>query len=137
MATQAPKGGPTESTREDLTAPRRPIEGLINSQSTSDTLAAGDPSATGKRRRNHRAGKKKKGRRQSFLPTAAEGEEPSQKPNEPQLSGPARPPFYRLGQSGGRNLSETSLDSNALLDHRKVNSTSMIYIVDARTNTSL
>lgn len=34
-------------------------------------------------------------------------------------SGTPRPPFYQLGQSG-RNLSSTSLDSQALLDHRCV-----------------
>lgn len=130
MAAPAPQDGPRASTRENLIAndppgPRRPTEGLINTQSTSDALAGGDPSAVGKRRRNHRGGKKKKSRRQSFLPTNAE-EEPSRALNEPQASGSgsARPPFYRLGQSGGRNLSETSLDSNALLDHRQVNSTS-------------
>lgn len=122
MAARAP-GGRGPSSREDSTAsqaaPPRPTEGLMNTQSTSDALAAGDPSAAGKRRRNHRGGKKKKGRRQSFLPTTGEGES-SQAPNEAQTPGSARPPFYRLGQSGGRNLSETSLDSNALLDHRQV-----------------
>lgn len=81
-----------------------------------------DPSAAGKRRKNHRGGKKKKNRRQSFLPAAEEGNLGNAGPNrnteEPQTAASQRPPFYRLGQSGGRNLSEISLDSNALLDHR-------------------
>lgn len=138
MAAPAPHGGPGASTREESTGnnpptPRRPTEGLTNTQSTSGALAGGDPTAVGKRRRNHRGGKKKKSRRQSFLPTTGEGES-SQPPNEPQAPGSARPPFYRLGQSGGRNLSETSLDSNALLDHRQVNSTSISLYGISQTN---
>lgn len=102
--------------------PRRPIEALLNTQSTTDVLAGGDPNAPGKKRRNHRGGRKKKNRRQSFLSgnqeSNADPASLSHDLNEPSTSSAARPPFYRLGQSGGGNLSETSLDSNALLDHR-------------------
>ena len=104
--------------------PQRPTDTLLNTQSTTDVLAAAqmDSGAAGKRRKNHRGGKKKKNRRQSFLPGTEEGGGESAQSNrnseEPQNSNVARPPFYRLGQSGGRNLSEVSLDSNALLDHR-------------------
>ena len=101
--------------------PRRPTEALLT-QSTTDVLAGGDPNAPGKKRRNHRGGRRKKNRRQSFLPGNQEGNtDPARSShdlNEPSTSSAARPPFYRLGQSGGGNLSETSLDSNALLDHR-------------------
>ena len=129
MAAPTPKHGAGPSGRESSTstnpsAPHRPTEALLNTQSTTDVLAAaqGDPNAAGKRR-NHRGGKKKKkNRRQSFLPAAAEGEadpaRSTQNLHEPATSTTPRPPFYRLGQSGGRNLSDTSLDSNALLDHR-------------------
>lgn len=129
MAAPAPKGGAGPSGRESSTgtnpsAPHRPTEALLDTQSTTDVLAAaqGDPN-TASKRRNHRGGKKKKkNRRQSFLPTAAEEEgdpaRSSQNLNESATSTTPRPPFYRLGQSGGRNLSETSLDSNTLLDHR-------------------
>ena len=129
MAAPTPKAGPGPSGRESSaganpSAPHRPTEALLNTQSTTDVLAAaqGDPSAASKRR-NHRGGKKKKkNRRQSFLPPAVEGEvdpaRSNQNLHEPTTSATPRPPFYRLGQSGGRNLSETSLDSNALLDHR-------------------
>lgn len=130
MAASIPKDGAGPSGRDSSTgmnpsSPHRPTEALLNTQSTTDVLAAalGDPAATSKRR-NHRGGKrKKKNRRQSFLPTAPEeeGVDParsSQNLHESASSTNPRPPFYRLGQSGGRNLSETSLDSNALLDHR-------------------
>lgn len=129
MAAPTPEGGAGPSAREsstgtNLSAPHRPTEALVNTRSTTDVLAAaqGDPNATSKRR-NHRGGKKKKkNRRQSFLPAAAEEEvdpaRSSQNLHEPASSTTPRPPFYRLGQSGGRNLSETSLDSNVLLDHR-------------------
>ena len=121
--------GRESSTGTDPSAPHRPTEALLNTQSTTDVLAAahGDLNTTGKRR-NHRGGKKKKkNRRQSFLPAAEEEEEEvnparsSQNLHEPASSTNPRPPFYRLGQSGGRNLSETSLDSNVLLDHRYLN----------------
>lgn len=129
MAAPTPKAGPGPSGRESSAgtnppAPHRPTETLLDTQSTTDVLAAaqGDPSAASKRR-NHRGGKKKKkNRRQSFLPAAAEEEADPARSNqnlhEPATSTNPRPPFYRLGQSGGQNLSETSLDSNALLDHR-------------------
>lgn len=129
MAAPTPSAGAGPASRENSTgpnpsAPHRPTETLLNTRSTTDVLAAaqGDPNAASKRR-NHRGGKKKKkNRRQSFLPTAAEEEaDPArsgQNPHESATSTTPRPPFYRLGQSGGRNLSETSLDSNALLDHR-------------------
>ena len=76
-----------------------------------------------KKRRNHRAGKRKKGRRQSFLPATEEDKRDTsqpERPAEPPSSAVARPPFYSLAQSGGRNFSETSLASEALLDHRYV-----------------
>ena len=108
----------------DAQVPSRPTGTLLNTQSTTDVLAAAqmDTGLPGKRRKNHRAGKKRKNRRQSFLPGTEEdvvGSTRQEHDNEdPEHSDPVRPPFYRLGQSGGRNLSETSLDSNALLDHR-------------------
>ena len=129
MAAPVSKAAPGASDLESSTAqnpsvPHRPTEALLNTRSTTDVLAAaqGDPN-TGGKRRNHRGGKKKKkNRRQSFLPAAAEEEGdpagPSENLREPATSTTPRPPFYRLGRSGGRNLSETSLDSNALLDHR-------------------
>ena len=110
---------PTSAGGQDSSAeptpPHRPTEALLNTQSTSDALGGSRQSAASKKRRNR--GKRTKGRRQSFLPTTGERGE-DENANEGQVSGSARPPFYRLGQSGSLNLSETSLDSNALLDHR-------------------
>ena len=129
MAAPTPKPGlePSDygnSPTANPLAPHRPTERLLNTQSTTDVLVAaqGDPNGASKRR-NHRGGKKKKkSRRQSFLPAAAHEEvdpaRSSHNLHEPAASTTPRPSFYRLGQSGGRNLSETSLDSNALLDHR-------------------
>lgn len=104
---------------------RRPTDALLNTQSTSNAIAPshGDQTTAGRKRRNHRAGKKKKPRRQSFAVPGDEGGNgaamrSSQDLLEQSRSTGTRPPFYRLGQSSGRNLSETSLDSEMLLDHR-------------------
>ncbi|KAH8676408.1 hypothetical protein BGZ60DRAFT_402569 [Tricladium varicosporioides] len=64
-----------------------------------------------KKKRNHRGGKKKRTRKQSFV--AGEMNAPSQ--SESQASA-VRTSFYRLQ---GRNISNTSLESEALLDHRE------------------
>ncbi len=109
------------SSAANKSAPHRPTESLLSTQSTTDALALAQGEGAPGKRRNHRGGKKKKkNRRQSFLP--ASGEEEGMRPNpsiaEPPASSTARPPFYRLGQSGNRNFSDTSLASEALLDHR-------------------
>lgn len=72
-----------------------------------------------KKKRNHRGGKKKRTRRQSF---AASIEDGSGMPETPQshvgdVQNAAKASFYRLQ---GRNLSNTSLESESLLDHRLV-----------------
>ena len=94
-------------------------------QTTSNVASAdqGEQPAASRRKRTHRGGKKKRNRRQSFAAPSGDTStgEPSRS-NRDLLDVPssstARPQFYRLGQSGGRNLSSTSLDSEALLDHR-------------------
>ncbi|KAL8974922.1 MAG: hypothetical protein Q9197_000835 [Variospora fuerteventurae] len=103
------------------TAPPRPTQALTATHSTSASVTISE-SATNKKRRNHRGGRKKKSRRQSFAVPNEEDEsaDPARSnrdPTEP-TSSSARPPIYRFSQSGGRNLSSTSLDSQALLDHR-------------------
>lgn len=107
------------------TEPQRPTEQLSNTQSTSNAVSTtqGEQAAATRRRRNHRAGRKKKNRRQSFATAAEEARQAdSARVNRDLLDvsnvTTARPPFYRLGQSGG--ISDTSLDSQALLDHRLV-----------------
>ncbi|KAL8966040.1 MAG: hypothetical protein Q9183_003551 [Haloplaca sp. 2 TL-2023] len=106
------------------TAPSRPTNTLTNTNSTqaSITIAEGN---TGKKRRNHRGGKKKKSsRRQSFaVPNEEAGAtDPPRSSHdlaEPPASSSTRPPVYRLGQSGGRTLSSTSIDSQQLLDDHR------------------
>jgi len=83
----------------------------------------GEQPAASRRKRTHRGGKKKRNRRQSFAaPLDDTSTADPARPNHDLLDVPGssttRPPFYKVGQSGGRNLSSTSLDSEALLDHR-------------------
>lgn len=86
-----------------------------------------------KKKRNHRGGKKKKRpRRQSF---AASTEDGSGMPETSQsnvhhgghTASAARESFYRVQ---GRNLSGTSIESEALLDHRWAD----FYMIDGGTN---
>ena len=116
--------GQGNATNTGAQSPHQPPEASVNTRSTTDALtsAPGEQTAAGKKRRNHRAGRKKKGRRQSFAlgneeESAGNPATSNQELHGPSASGTPRPPFYRLGQSGG-NLSSTSLDSQALLDHR-------------------
>ncbi|KAI9835295.1 MAG: hypothetical protein M1819_002439 [Sarea resinae] len=84
------------------------------------------PLTTGQKRRRHR-NKKKRNRRQSFAATSDDtGELPASRSNHNLNEVPetqeAPTSFYRLGQlnqaSRRGNLSSTSLESEALLDHR-------------------
>ncbi|KAI9739948.1 MAG: CorA metal ion transporter [Claussenomyces sp. TS43310] len=72
-----------------------------------------------KKKRNHRGGKKKRTRRQSFAAPASEDgsgmPETSQGQMRRESQSAARSSLYRLQ---GRNNSSTSLESEALLDHR-------------------
>ena len=130
MATQAINGGPKASNQgasssAGQSGPHRPTEALINAQSASTVVPAaqGGQAAPAKKRRNHRGGKHKRTRRKSFAIAEdehanAEMTRSNRDLRDPSTPGPARVPMYRLGQSGGRTLSSTSLDSEALLDHR-------------------
>ncbi len=120
MATPAPTSGWKEGNHQ------RPTDGLLLTQSTSNavTTAHGQTNRS-KKRRNHRAEKKKKARRQSFaVPVDENGSgsgsamRSSQTILDQACSTAAGSSFYRLGQSNGTNMSETSLDSDTLLDHR-------------------
>jgi hypothetical protein len=88
--------------------------------STANTNAQGESSAPKKKKK----GKRKRGkgggnRRHSFAV-------PDDEPSVPPISGgrdevvgtPRGRPFYKLGHVVGGNLSDTSLDSEVLLDHR-------------------
>ena len=107
--------------------PNNPRHTLLLTQSTPNantTVPGTQLSPRRQTKRNHRAGKKKKARRKSFaVPDDMDGGGDAMRSSQTLLdqTGGSRPPFtsfYRLGQSNGLNLSETSLDSDALLDHR-------------------
>jgi magnesium transporter len=71
-----------------------------------------------RKKRNHRGGKKKRARKQSFAAStegSGMGEETSQSIRQAQSHSAARASFYRLQ---GRHASNTSIESEALLDHR-------------------
>jgi hypothetical protein len=123
MAEMAPPSGQDSGSGNNI-APQRPTGALQNTQSASNAIPT-EGSSTLKKRRNHRGGKRKKNRRQSFAAGPANlGTGEGSKSNLDLLEPPAstsRPTFYRLGQSG-RNMSSTSLDSEALLDHRYADS---------------
>ncbi|KMU75549.1 magnesium transporter ALR2 [Coccidioides immitis RMSCC 3703] len=80
------------------------------------------------KKRKHRHHKRRRHRRPSFAPATVEtppAGSPSREaegiPEEGETAAPTdtrRASFYRLGQLGGATLSDTSLDSEALLDHR-------------------
>lgn len=104
--------------------PHNPRHTLLFTQSTpnANTTAPGTQlSPRRQTKRNHRAGKKKKARRKSFaVPDDMDGSGDAMRSSQTLLdqAGGSRLSFYRLGQSNGLNPSETSLDSDALLDHR-------------------
>lgn len=108
--------------------PHNPRHTLLFTQSSpnANTTAPGTQLPPRRQtKRNHRAGKKKKkARRKSFaVPDDMDGNGDAMRSSQTLLdqNGGSRPPFtpfYRLGQSNGLNLSDTSLDSDALLDHR-------------------
>ena len=108
--------------RPSLAQVPMPTETSGNQPAATNSLASNSQIGS-KKRRNHRAGKKKRTRRQSFQPAPDQdihGSGQVDRPTEPPSAAVARPSLYRLGNSGRGNLSETSLDSEALLDHRYV-----------------
>jgi magnesium transporter len=111
---------------EQQSSESRPAASTIQDGSGPQSQTQSAPSvpqalADGRKKRKHRGGKKRN-RRQSFaaplddppLPTLEEGPPLLEVPSN---TSAARMSFYRHRQSSG-NLSSTSLDSDALLDHR-------------------
>ncbi|KAK3355044.1 hypothetical protein B0H65DRAFT_33508 [Neurospora tetraspora] len=84
------------------------------SESNSGPSAGQPPqNQPSRRRKNHRAGKKKKNRRKSFGVTS---EDMAQESMNDEVLAEARNGFY---SRPGNNFSNTSIDSEALLDHRE------------------
>jgi magnesium transporter len=108
--------------RPEPTVVQNPQSNSNNSNATlrPETAAQAIP----KKKRNHRGGRKKRARKQSFALSTEDGSvsgmpEPSQSYRNGNSQSAARPSFYRLQ---GRNISNTSIESEALLDHREQSS---------------
>ncbi|PQE29296.1 family metal ion transporter protein [Rutstroemia sp. NJR-2017a BBW] len=103
--------------RPEPTALQSPQEDLDNSNATlRPDIAPTQPAAKKKKRRNNHRGGKKRARRQSFATSTEDGNgmaPTSSAQRVAQLQSDPRSSFYR-----GRNLSNTSIESEALLDHR-------------------
>lgn len=96
-----------------------PLIDVSGDAPSSQQPPAGSSSAVGKKKK-HRGGKKRRNRRQSFAATAdlAHGDGSTDRPSLEDIAGHGNSrgstSFYGLS----RNLSTTSLESEALLDHR-------------------
>ncbi|TVY86505.1 putative metal ion transporter [Lachnellula willkommii] len=88
-----------------LSPPQRPEPTAIQSGEAAASNVTLKPP---KKKRNHRGGKKKRTRRQSFAASTEDDNGTGSRPAE-------RDSFYRVQ---GRNMSGTSIESEALLDHR-------------------
>ncbi len=106
--------------RPDPTALQSPQEALNAPNVTlHPNFVGAEPAPKKKKSRNHRGGKKKRPRKQSFglsndgseLPETSQ----SHRSRSPSADNAARASFYRLE---GKNMSNTSIESEALLDHR-------------------
>lgn len=118
LKTQPPSGS------RDMGA-QRPTANVL--QSTAEEPSASNatlrPTATTsedvpRKKRNHRGGKKKRRRRQSFAASTEDGSEMPHTPHSNRQGtsqSAARSSFYRMQ---AQNLSNTSMESEALLDHR-------------------
>lgn len=103
---------PTSAPQSDQ--PVRPEPTAL--QRGDGSVPIGPPGSTNKKpkkRNNHRGGKKKRIRRQSFAQLSDDGSRQEGRDNRGLDSG-MRSSFYMQG----RNASNTSIDSEALLDHR-------------------
>jgi magnesium transporter len=120
---------PPNRTSANQTAPSRPSvapiqENPANAEQSHQSVPQAN--AETKKKRKHRGKKSKRNRRQSFAAPSEGSSVPSAIPDimaeqtgADRSNSGLRQPFYRLGQSG-RNLSSTSLESEALFDHRWV-----------------
>ncbi|KAN0121943.1 cora domain containing protein [Hyaloscypha variabilis] len=107
----------TENQRPGPTALQIPESNGNNSNTTLRPDAA-VPQTIPKKKRNHRGGKKKRTRKQSFAASTEDGSgmpETSHSHRRGPSESAVRNSFYRLQ---GRNMSNTSIESEALLDHR-------------------
>ncbi|KAI9807130.1 MAG: hypothetical protein M1825_005847 [Sarcosagium campestre] len=114
------------SASRTASTPLGPRDSPIRPGPSATATQAGPQAGPTQRKNKHKNKKKKRNRRQSFAirsePEAGDRDAlPSRSNSQSNIldasNTPRRPTMYRLGQSGG-NLSNTSLDSESLLDHR-------------------
>ncbi|KAI9844138.1 MAG: CorA metal ion transporter [Thelocarpon superellum] len=111
--------GQGSSPRPGLPGPTN-VSGVDGNAPSSPAAPPQDASAGPSKKRRHRGQRKRRGRRPSFAAHDEDAEDAASAGTSHKLmdhSTPSRPDFYHLGRSGG-NLSSTSLESEALLDHR-------------------
>ncbi|KAL2060274.1 hypothetical protein VTL71DRAFT_9669 [Oculimacula yallundae] len=118
MAAPPPRRGSPLKNVDEI--PQRPeptaIQPPSNTESSTATLRPESSAPIPKKKRNHRGGKKKR-RRQSFAASTEDGSGmPETSHSRMNIDSAARDSFYRLQ---GRNNSNTSIESEALLDHRE------------------
>ncbi len=116
-APSTPANSTAETQRPGPTALQTPGGDANNSNATLRPDAT-IQQATSKKKRNHRGGKKKRARKQSFAASTEDGSGMPETSNSHRMGhseSAVRNSFYRLQ---GRNLSSTSIESEALLDHR-------------------
>ena len=117
VTASAPSGSETPQRPEPtaLQTPANPRD--AESTAMLRPEAAGPQTIPKKKRNNHRGGRKKRARRQSFAVSNDDGAgmPPTSSSHHREGENTARASFYRLQ---GRNLSNTSIESDALLDHR-------------------
>ncbi|KAI9048289.1 hypothetical protein LZ554_008084 [Drepanopeziza brunnea f. sp. 'monogermtubi'] len=119
MAAPPPRGRGSPLTKMDE-GPQRPEPTALQTpkdlrSGSNATLRPEGSAPIPKKKRNHRGGKKKR-RRQSFAASAEDGSGMPRTSHHDDDQSAARASFYRVQ---GQNLSNTSLESEALLDHRE------------------
>ena len=114
--TASPPSGSATPQRPEPTALQTPASPRdAESNATLRPEAAGPQTIPKKKRNNHRGGRKKRARRQSFAVSNDGAGMPETSSSRREGENTARASFYRLQ---GRNMSNTSIESDALLDHR-------------------
>jgi hypothetical protein len=119
------KNSPAKAPNTATATAAAPSSSRLREQVPGAELSSNEADVTGQKKKpRHRAGKKRRKRRESFAapPESVDGMDSRQRPslmNVPEhASQDARDSFYRLGR--GQRGSATSLESEALLDHRYV-----------------
>ncbi len=116
-----------EPQRPQPTALQTP-EGDANNSNATLRPSATIPQAIPKKKRNHRGGKKKRARKHSFAVSTEDGSgmlDTTDSRRRGAAESAVRNSFYRLQ---GGNLSSTSVESEALLDHRYVSRLTLCYV---------